>query len=144
VSETSQVEPLNAAFAARARATSSVEYLRAFSLLQRYGRSVAAFCAGYDVVLTPTLALPPVPAGWVREPEDPWEQYARAIEFAPFTAPVNIAGLPAVSIPMSWTQDGLPIGVQLIASASGEPVLLRLSAQIEEARPWADKRPPVN
>jgi len=144
VSETSQIEPLNAAFAARALATSSVEYLRAFSLLQRYGRSVAAFCADYDIVLTPTLALPPVPVGWVREPEDPWEQHARAMEFAPFTAPVNVAGLPAVSIPMSWTDDGLPIGVQLIASAGGEPVLLRLSAQIEEARPWADRRPPVD
>jgi amidase len=143
VSETSQVEPLNAAFTARARATSSVEYLRAFSLLQRYGRRVAAFCAGYDVVLTPTLALPPVPEGWVREPEDPWEQYARAIEFAPFTAPVNIAGLPAVSIPMSRTADGLPIGVQLVASAAGEPMLLRLSAQIEAARPWADERSSV-
>jgi len=144
VSETSQIEPLNAAFAARALATSSVEYLGAFSLLQRYGRSVAAFCAEYDIVLTPTLALPPVPVGWVREPEDPWEQHARAMEFAPFTAPVNVAGLPAVSIPMSWTDDGLPIGVQLIASAGGEPVLLRLSAQIEEARPWADRRPPVD
>jgi amidase len=143
VSDTSQLEPLNAAFAERALATSSVEYLDAYSLLQKYGRRVAAFCAGYDVVLTPALALPPVPVGWVREPEDPWEQYARAIEFAPFTAPVNIAGLPAVSIPMSRTDDDLPIGVQLIASATGEPVLLRLSAQIEAARPWADERPSV-
>jgi amidase len=66
------------------------------------------------------------------------------MEFAPFTAPVNVAGLPAVSIPLSWTGDGLPIGVQLIASAAGEPVLFRVSAQIEEARPWADKRPPTD
>jgi amidase len=142
VSDTSQLEPLNAALAARALATSSAEYLRGYSLLQQYGRRVAAFCAGYDVVLTPTLALPPVPVGWVREPEDPWEQYARAIEFAPFTAPVNVAGLPAVSIPISWTQEGLPVGVQLVASANEEPVLLRLCAQIEEARPWADTHPP--
>jgi amidase len=144
VSDTSQLEPLNAAFAARAFATSSVEYLDAYSLLQRYGRRVAAFCAGYDVVLTPTLALPPVPVGWVREPEDPWDQHARAIEFTPYTAPVNVAGLPAVSIPFSWTDDGLPVGVQLIASTAGEPVLLRISAQIEEARPWADRHPPVD
>jgi amidase len=143
VSDTSQLDPLNAALAERALKTSSVEYLNAYSLLQRYGRRVAAFCAGYDVVLTPTLALPPVPVGWVREPEDPWEQHARAIEFTPFTAPVNVAGLPAVSVPFNWTDDELPIGVQLIASAAGEPVLLRLSAQIEEARPWAEKRPPM-
>jgi amidase len=56
---------------------------------------------------------------------------------------VNVAGLPAVSVPFNWTDDELPIGVQLIASAAGEPVLLRLSAQIEEARPWAEKRPPM-
>ena len=141
VADTSQLEPLNAALAERALATSSADYLRAYSLLQQYGRRVAAFCASYDVVLTPTLGLPPVPVGWVREPADPWEQYVRAIEFAPFTAPVNVAGLPAVSVPISWTDDGLPIGVQFVASAADEPVLLRLSAQLEEARPWADKRP---
>jgi amidase len=142
VSDTSQIEPLNAAFAARAAATSSVAYVQAFKRLQEYGRAVAAFCTGYDVVLTPTLALPPVPVGWVREPEDPWEQHVRAMEFAPYTAPANVAGLPAVSVPFGRTEDGLPVGIQLVASAGEEPVLLRLSAQIEEARPWADKRPP--
>jgi amidase len=142
VSDTSQVEPLNAAFAARASATSSVEYVQAFLRLQEYGRSVATFCAAYDVVLTPTLALPPVPVGWVREPDDPWEQHARAIEFAPYTAPANVAGLPAAAVPFGWTESGLPIGIQLIASAGEEPLLLRLSAQIEEAHPWADKHPP--
>jgi amidase len=142
-SDTSQMEPLNAAFAARASATSSVEYIQAFSQVQKYGRRVAAFCADYDVVLTPTLAMPPVPVGWVRTPQDPWEQHRRAIEFAPFTAPANVAGLPAVSVPFGRTEDGLPLGVQLVASAGGEPVLLRLSAQIEEARPWADGRPPI-
>jgi amidase len=141
VSDTSQLEPLNAAFAVHALETSSAEYIRAFSLLQKFGRRVADFCAGYDVVLTPTLALPPVPVGWVREPEDPWEQHARAMEFAPFTAPVNVAGLPAVSVPISRTEDGLPIGVQLVASAGEEALLLRLSAQIETARPWANDRP---
>jgi amidase len=143
VSDASQIEPLNAAFATRARETSSFEYVRAFKRLQEYGRTVAAFCAGYDVVLTPTLARPPVPVGWVREPEDPWEQHARAMEFAPYTAPANVAGLPAASVPFGWTENGLPVGIQLLASAGGEPVLLRLSAQIEEVRPWAEKRTPV-
>jgi amidase len=144
VSDTSQLDPLNAAFAARALSTSSVEYIQAFLRLQQYGRKVAAFCAGYDVVLTPTLALPPVPVGWVREPEDPWDQHERAMEFAPFTAPANVAGLPAVSVPFGWTDDGLPIGVQLVASAGEETVLLRLSALIEEAHPWADRLPLVD
>jgi amidase len=142
-SDIRQMEPLNVAFTERARATSSAEYIQAFALVQQYGRSVASFCAGYDVVLTPTLALPPVRIGWIREPEDPWEQHQRAIEFAPFPAPVNVAGLPAVSVPFGWSEEGLPVGVQLVASAGDEPVLLRLSAQIEEARPWADKLPPL-
>jgi amidase len=143
VSDHSQLEPLNAEFLARAEATSSADYVQAYTRLQSYGRRVAEFCAGYDVVLTPTLAVPPVPVGWIREPEDPWEQYARAIEFTPFTPAVNIAGLPAASVPIAWTPEGLPIGIQLIASFGGEPVLLRVSAQIEEARPWAQRRPPV-
>ena len=143
VRDPSRLEPLNAEFAARAEATSSADYVRAYVQLQRYGRRVAAFCADYDIVLTPTLALPPVTAGWVREPEDPWEQYARAIEFTPFTPAVNVAGLPAASVPLTWTPEGLPIGVQLIASSGAEGLLLRLSAQVEQARPWAEKRPPV-
>jgi amidase len=137
------MEPLNVAFTERARATSSAEYIQAFALVQQYGRSVASFCAGYDVVLTPTLALPPVRIGWIREPEDPWDQHRRAVEFAPFNAPVNVAGLPAVSVPFGWSEDGLPVGVQLVASAGDDAVLLRVSAQIEEARPWADRHPPV-
>jgi amidase len=139
-----QLEPLNREFVARAESTSSAGYVRAYTQLQRYGRRVAAFCADYDIVLTPALAMPPVPVGWIREPDDPWQQHARAIAFTPFTAPVNVAGLPAVSVPSTWTEDGLPVGVQLIASFGGEPVLLRLSAQIEEARPWADRRPPIS
>src|ERR671937_140107 len=139
----SQLDPLNAAFAERAAATSSSDYVGAYVQLQTYGRRVAAFCAGYDIVLTPTLALPPVAVGWVREPDDPWEQYARALRFTPFTPAVNVAGLPAASVPLAWTDDGLPVGVQLIASFGGEAVLFRVSAQIEEARPWAERRPPV-
>jgi amidase len=142
--ERSQLDPLNQAFLERADATSSSDYVLAFTRLQAYGRRVAGFVADYDVVLTPTLALPPVRVGWIREPEDPWEQYARALEFTPFTPGVNVAGLPAASVPLAWTDDGLPIGVQLIASYGEEPLLFRLSAQLEEAQPWVDRRPPVS
>jgi amidase len=137
----SRLEPLNAAFVERAAATSSAEYVRAFVRLQLYGRVFASFCASYDVVLTPTLAQPPLPVGWVREPDDPWQQFDRALEFTPFTPPVNVAGLPAASVPLAWIDEGLPIGVQLIAAAGGEPLLLRLAAQLEEARPWTNRRP---
>jgi amidase len=83
-----------------------------------------------------------VSIGWVFEPDDAWEQSRRAGAFTPFTPPVNVAGLPAVSVPFSWNDDGLPIGIQLIGRAADEATLLRLSAQLEQARPWADRRPP--
>jgi amidase len=144
VDDMALVEPTNRAFAERAHATSSVDYLKAYARLQLHGRTLAAFCAPYDAVLTPTLARPPVPVGWVREPADPWEQYARAGEFTPFTPAVNVAGLPAVSVPFTFTDDGLPVGVQLIGRAVEEAVLLRLASQLEEARPWIELRPPVD
>jgi amidase len=139
----SDLEPLNAEFLARSDATSSADYVRAYVQLQTYGRRVAEFVGRYDVVLTPTLAQAPVPVGWIREPDDPQEQYERALAFTPFTAPVNVAGLPAASLPLGWSDGGLPLGVQLVAGYGGEPVLLRLSAQLEEAQPWAERRPPV-
>jgi len=135
------MEPRNAAFAQRARGTSSVDYLKAFTRLQLQGRAFAAAYSQYDAVLTPTLALPPVPVGWVLEADDPWEQYARAAEFTPFTPAVNVAGLPAVSVPFAWTDDGLPLGIHLIGRAAEESTLIRLASQLEQARPWAEKLP---
>jgi amidase len=138
------LEPINAAFAAHAAETSSAEYVRSVAQLQLYGRAVAEFCAGFDLVLTPTLALPPVPVGWVREVEDADEQFDRALAFTPYTPPVNVAGLPAASVPLHWTEAGLPVGVQLIGRHGAEATLLRVSAQLEEARPWASRRPPCS
>jgi amidase len=143
VDDMSLLEPTNRAFAERAQTTSSVDYLKAYARLQLHGRMLAAFCAQYDAVLTPTLARPPVPVGWVREPADPWEQYARAADFTPFTPSVNVAGLPAASVPFARTDDGLPIGIHLIGRAAEESLLLRLASQLEQARPWAEERPPL-
>ena len=66
----------------------------------------------------------------------------RAGEFTPFTPSVNVAGLPAASVPFAWTDDGLPLGIHLIGRTGGEAVLLRLASQLEQARPWIDKLPP--
>jgi amidase len=96
-------------------------------------------------VLTPTLALPPVQIGWQHEGVDgAFEQLHRNTLFTPFTAVANLTGLPAISVPLHWTNDGLPIGVQAIGPPAGEPVLFRLAAQLEEARPWAERRPPIS
>jgi amidase len=142
VDDASLLEPINRTFLEQAQQISSADYVRAYTGLQVQGRTFATACAEYDVVLTPTLAKPPVPIGWVFEPEDPWEQSRRAGAFTPFTPPVNVAGLPAVSVPFTATDDGLPIGIQLIGRAVDEATLIRLSAQLEEARPWADPTPP--
>jgi amidase len=142
IEDASLLEPLNAAFFEQSQTISSADYVKAFAGLQLTGHTVADACAPYDVVLTPTLAQPPVAVGWVREPENPWEQYSRAGAFTPFTPPINVAGLPAASVPFSWTEDGLPIGIHLIGRAADEATLIRLSSQLEAARPWIDRRPP--
>ena len=143
VQDRSLLDPLNAALADRADSVSSIDYVRAVAAIQQHARAFAAFCAGYDVVLTPTLAQPPLPIGWTTEPADPWEQFERAWRFTPFTPPVNLAGLPAASVPLFWADDGLPIGVHLIGRAGEEALLFRLAAQLEQARPWSERRPPA-
>jgi amidase len=110
--------------------------------LRATARRELALWVDIDVMLTPTLALPPVPIGWMFEEEDPWMQLLRAGMFIPFTPLANFSGQPAVSLPLYWSPDGLPIGVQLIGDAAGEVALFRLSAQLEAARPWADRHPP--
>ena len=138
-----QLEPLNRAFAEAAYATTALEYVGAVLAFQRYARRVVSFWDEVDVVLTPTLAKLPVPIGWVLEPEDPWEQFRRAADFTPFTAVANVTGQPAASVPFASTE-GLPVGIQLVGRLGEEATLLQLAAQLEEARPWAGRRPPVS
>jgi amidase len=127
--------PLNRALAERAHATSSVEYAQAVAALQRAARRIVAFWDTFDVVLTPGLAKLPVPVGWIFEPEDPWEQFARGGAFTPFTPLVNLTGQPAVTVPAGLVE-GLPVGVQLIGRPADEATLFRLAAQFEAAHPW--------
>ena len=138
-----RLEPLNRMLAEAAQATSALDYVGAVLALQRYARRVCAFWHAIDVVLTPTLAKLPVPVGWMFEPDDPREQYRRAGAFTPFTAVANVTGQPAVSVPLAFA-DGLPVGVQLVGRVAAEATLIRLAAQLEQARPWAAGRPPVS
>jgi amidase len=107
-------------------------------------RRTVAFWSDVDVVLTPTLALPPVPIGWQDAVDGAIEQLLRSTEFTPFTAIANLTGLPAMSLPLHWSEDGLPIGVQLIGPPAGDALLLSLAAQVEAAHPWAHRRPPLS
>jgi len=144
VEDLSLLTPFNRALGEAAGQTSSTEYVAALVRLQMRARKVVAFWERYDLLLTPTLALPPVPTGWAAEVDDPWEQYERAARFTPFTPIFNITGQPAASLPLHWTEDGLPVGVQLVGPPAGEELLLRACAQLEAARPWASRRPPVS
>ena len=95
----------------------------------------------FDLLLTPTLAEPPPELG---DLTDPASDGARLLPFAIFTAPFNVTGQPAISVPLYFAASGLPIGVQLVAAPFREDVLFRLAGQLESARPWADRRPPVH
>ena len=140
VADESLLMPINRALAERARETSSVEYALAVASLQRLARRVVAFWDDVDIVLTPTLAKPPVPIGWVFDDPDPWRQFELGGEFTPFTPIVNVTGQPAASVPFGEV-DGLPVGVHLIGPPAGEALLFRLAAQLEEAHPWAGRLP---
>jgi amidase len=144
VDDLSLLTPLNRGLVESASSTSAADYARAVVRLQAVARRTVAFWRDFDVVLTPTLALPPVPIGWQEEVEGPIEQLLRNTVFTPFTAIANVTGLPAVSLPLHWSADGLPIGVQAIGPPAGDALLLRLAAQVEEARTWADRRPAVS
>ena len=136
--------PLNRDLATAARKSSAADYAKAVVELQTTARRVVAFWKEVDVVLTPTLALPPVPIGWQEEEvSGAIEQLHRNTVFTPFTAIANLTGQPAMSLPLHWNAQELPIGVQAIGRPAGEAQLLRLAAQLEDARPWSERRPSI-
>ena len=109
------------------------------------GRRAAEFHRTYDLVLSPTLAQRPPKLGHLSMTTDDVEGYwDRLFGFIPFTPPQNLTGQPAISLPLHWSADGLPVGVQFAAPFGDEATLLRLAAQLEEAAPWAGRRPPVH
>jgi len=145
------VEPVTWAQAEAGRAVSAAAYLEAVESLRAWSRrmaewwepdgSTARSTAGFDLLLTPTMANPPAPLGEIRGDDADGAIFA-ATPYAAFTVPFNVTGQPAMSMPLSWS-DGLPIGVQLVAATGREDLLLRVAAQLEAARPWSDRRPPV-
>jgi amidase len=140
------VEPLTWALAESGREVTAVQYRESVRLMEEVARASAAWWEhGFDLLLTPTLGEPPLPLGTLdSRPDDPMHGYFRAAEFVPFTAQFNVTGQPAVSVPLFWNAEGLPIGSQLVAAHGREDLLLRVAAQLEQARPWADRRPPVH
>jgi amidase len=137
------VEPLTWALAEQGRAHSAADYLEAMEYAQEVARRGAGWWDEHDLLLTPTMALPPAPIGEIGngDEEVPLMPIVRATPYAIFTAGFNSSGQPAISLPLHWSEDGLPIGVQLVAAYGREDLLIRVAAQLEQAQPWADRWP---
>ncbi|MFQ5520955.1 MAG: amidase [Candidatus Methylomirabilia bacterium] len=138
-------EPFVWAFTERGRRLSAPDYLLVLQDLQRVTREVARFFVDYDVWLTPTLGEPPVPLGTFKfSADDPLKLRRRVAAFSPFTYASNVTGQPAMSVPLFWNAEGLPVGTHFVGRFGEEATLFRLAAQLEAARPWAGRRPRVS
>ncbi len=142
-----RLRPLTRWLAERGHAVSGPEFGLAIGRLRQHAAAALAALAPYDVVLTPTLAAPPVEVGALRDDADPARDFANQKAFTPWTSAWNVTGMPAVSLPLHMTDDGLPVGVMLAARPAEEELLLSVAAQVEAAhagagQAWVDRRPP--
>jgi amidase len=134
--------PLTQWLRAEGRKISAPDIFFHQAILQGSVRPAMAAMNAYDAILTPTVAMPPRPVGWFDEVE-PAENFIRQTQFTPWTALFNLSGQPSVSVPLYWNDAGLPIGTMLSGRMGSEGTLISLSAQLEAARPWKDKHPPI-
>jgi amidase len=140
------VELVNWAMAEYASKLGAVDYARATNAVGAFRRNVEQWWAdGWDILLTPTVTAPPLPIGLVvNDPADALRPSRISSDWVAFTSQFNTTGQPAISVPMHWNNDNMPIGVQLVASYGREDLLVRLASQMEVAQPWAHRRPPVH
>jgi amidase len=127
--------------------TTGGAYLAAKEELQKFSRKIANLYQreNYDLLLSPTMRIPPTKIGSFQpSPDDPMKWIRNALSFVAFTRTQNMTGEPAMSVPLYWNKDNIPIGVQFSGRFGDEVTLLRLATQLEHARPWADKKPPIH
>lgn len=137
------LEPFNQTLAEQGAKTTGVELLQAFSSIQLQCRAIVTACLQVDVVVMPTLTRPaPLVGEWADL--DPWMAYAAGGDFVGFTPIANLTGQPAASMPLGWSDDGLPIGITALGRPADEATLLRLAAQLEAATQWPTRRPPLS
>lgn len=140
------LEPDNLLLAEWGRGISAPEYLELVAWLHTWSRRTVEWWEpldggpGFDLLVTPTIATPPPPIGYLAGPEGG----GRLRELLQYTSQFNITGQPAISLPLFWSESGLPIGVQLVAAPWREDLLVRVAAQLEAAHPWAHRIPPVH
>lgn len=138
------VERITALWAEQGRRQTARDYARAIVVIHGIGRRFGSFFETYDLLLSPTLAEPPLPLGATDMMSNDLDAYnERLFRLIPFTPQFNVSGGPAASLPLHWTPDGLPVGIQLGADFGNEALLFRISAQLEIARPWRDHLPPI-
>jgi amidase len=141
-----QVEPHIAAQFQNGQSHSALEYARVTKDIERLSRELtAAWGRDFDVLVTPTMGVPPAPAGAIMElshanPNEPAELVVATVAFTAFA---NVTGQPAISLPVHQTEDGVPIGAQLIGAPFDEATLIRLASALEQALPWSGRQPPV-
>ena len=139
-------EPLTRVLWEAGEQVAAADWLLAIEEIQRFSRRVASFFATTDLFLTPTMSAPPLPIGvMVSTPDDPWRSMnvsAPTVRYAGVVA--NLTGNPAMSVPLDWNEDGLPIGVHFLGRFGDEATLLRLAAQLEEAQPWTQRLPQIH
>jgi Asp-tRNA(Asn)/Glu-tRNA(Gln) amidotransferase A subunit family amidase len=142
-----ELEVLTRIFLNQTRRDSAVDHARAMMTIREVGRQFSEFMEGYDVILTPTVARRSIEIGefYFTDPTATLEEIrAKLMGFATFTPLQNATGHPAASVPLYWTDDDLPIGVQIGGRFGGEDLLFRLAAQLEAARPWFGRRPAIH
>jgi amidase len=138
------MEPMSWAIFSMIQGLGAVQGMGAAVRLQRFARHLVSFLAPYDALLTPALAERPLPLGTLdTAAPEPMSTFTRSGLFTPFTPVFNASGQPGISLPLFQGEDGLPLGVQLVGRPAGEGALLALAAQLEEARPWAQRRPTI-
>ena len=139
------IEPLNWSLAEQGRTITASAYVAALDSVQSYSRGVAAWWdEGFDVLLTPSAAMLPAKIGELAPLGDPQTVMAGMIACTAFTTPFNATGQPAISLPLHMSDEGLPIGIQLVAGYGREDVLVRLASQLESARPWSERLPAIH
>ena len=135
------LRPLTRWLQERGSAVSGPALGLAIGELRRIAAATLSALAPYDAVLTPTLAQPPLPVGAIRDDDDPARDFENQKAFTPYTSAWNLTGMPAASLPLHATADGLPVGVMLAGRPGEEHRLLALAAQVEAAAPWHDRHP---
>ena len=138
------VEPVTWAIIERGRSISAIEHANDVEELRQLSRSIASDLLAYDIYLTPTLTQLPRPHGYYDMSETDLDRYNAKWADAVFAFPFNIAGLPAISLPLGWTDDNIPIGVQLVGRYGDEACVLAVSTQLEQVMSWKDRQPAIS